>query len=90
MKNREYYDKKLEVISAIEDNQIKTPTHIPVSAYIQEANTLYLWAQEDKEPLTAAGLSWDLAADIPIRLGALVEAEARWQTQWNSRTKGSK
>jgi hypothetical protein len=30
MGNREYYEKKLEVISTIEDSQIKKPHHIPV------------------------------------------------------------
>jgi hypothetical protein len=38
MGNREYYEKKLEVISAIEDSQIKKPHHIPVAIYIQEAD----------------------------------------------------
>jgi hypothetical protein len=38
MGNREYYEKKLEIISTIKDSQIKKPHHIPVAFYIQEAD----------------------------------------------------
>jgi hypothetical protein len=37
MGNREYYEKKPEVISTFDDSRIKKPHHIPVSVYIQEA-----------------------------------------------------
>jgi hypothetical protein len=40
MGNREYYEKKLEVISTIDDRQIKKPHHIPVSVYIKEVRPL--------------------------------------------------
>jgi len=46
--NREFYEKKLEVISAIDDIQIKKPHHIPVSVYIKEADTLSHLALQDK------------------------------------------
>jgi hypothetical protein len=36
MGNREDYEKKPEVISSIEDNQINSPHHIPVDVYIQD------------------------------------------------------
>ena len=75
------YECKLLVIKAIDSNQIKSPHHIPVSTYIQEAKNLYQWAQEDKQALTAAGLSWQLVEDLPVRSGALVEAEALWSLQ---------
>ncbi len=37
--------------------QIKSPHNIPISIYIQEAESLHHWALEDKEALTAAGLA---------------------------------
>ena len=89
MGNLEYYEKKLGIIRAIDESRIKRPHHIPVEVYIQEADFLYLWALEDKEALTAAGLDWKLVEDLPIRCGALIEAEARWQTQRNTRKKSS-
>lgn len=90
MGSQEDYEKKLEVISAIEESQIKTPHHIPVAVYIQEANTLYHWALADEEALTAAGLSWELVEDIPLRCEALIKTEASWQTQKNVEKKCSR
>ncbi len=81
MGNQEYYEMKLEIITAIGEDQIKTPHHIPVDVYIQEAQTLYSWARLDKEALTAAGLSWELVEDLPIRIGTLIEAESSWYVQ---------
>jgi|GEM_PF-202203 len=84
MGNREDYEKKLQVITTIGNDQIKTPHHIPVEVYIQEAKTLYYWAQEDKEALTFVGLSWELVEDLPIRIGALIQAEASWYLRRNT------
>jgi hypothetical protein len=81
MGNREYYEKKLEVISAIEDSRIKKPHHIPVGIYTQEALNLYKYALDDKEALMAAGLAPELIEDLPQRCGALKEAESRWKNQ---------
>jgi hypothetical protein len=36
MGNREFYKKKLEVISTIDDSQVKKPHHIPVPVYIED------------------------------------------------------
>lgn len=71
MNIQENLARKLEVISAIDDKQIKTPKNIPSSTCIQEANTLYQWAIQDKESLVANGLSWELVEDLPARLQAL-------------------
>ena len=49
MGNQEDYEKKLKVISNIEESQIKTPHHIPVAVYIQEANTLYQYVFRKNE-----------------------------------------
>ena len=81
MNTKEDYEKKLEEIKAIEEDQVKTPNNIPVDVYIQEANNLYQWCRNDKETLTALGLNWELVTDLPARVGALMEAESRWNEQ---------
>ncbi|MCP5046990.1 MAG: hypothetical protein GY940_07440 [bacterium] len=81
MGNRGKYDLKLAELSAISVGDVKTPHHIPVPSYIQEADILCHWAEKDKEALTAAGLSWELVEDIPLRNGALIHAEAVWSKQ---------
>jgi hypothetical protein len=90
MKNRECYEKKLEVIRAIEDDKIKTPHNIPVGIYAQEAGILYKWAQQDKDALTAAGLPPELLDDLPIRIGALIEAGSNWNNYWNTEKKNAR
>ncbi len=88
MGNLEDYELKLEVIKALRGSQIKSPHHIPMAVYVHEADVLYHWAREDKKALTAAGLAKDLVEDLPVRCGAATEAEARWQTQKDTRKKG--
>ncbi len=78
MSNKEAYEKKLVEITAIADDQVKTPSSIPVDAYVQEAENLYDWCQDDQEALTAKGLNWELVDDIPLRAGALSRAESLW------------
>jgi hypothetical protein len=79
--DKENYDKKIDEIKAIQEDQIKTPNNIPVDVYIQEANNLYQWCLDDKETLTALGLNWELVTDLPARASALKEAESRWNKQ---------
>jgi hypothetical protein len=78
---KEDYEKKLEEIKAIEEDQVKIPNNIPVDVYMQEANNLYQWCRNDKETLTVLGLNWELVTDLPERVGALMEAESRWNEQ---------
>jgi hypothetical protein len=85
----EDYKKKLEVISAIKDSQIKKPHHIPVGIYIQEAENLYMCALDDKEALMAAGLAPELIEDLPTRCGALKKAESEWQKEWKTTNKSA-
>ncbi|MCP5049740.1 MAG: hypothetical protein GY940_21405 [bacterium] len=84
MGNREDYEKKLETISAIETDHVTLPHHIPMDTYIQEADALYYWSREDREALTGAGLSGDLLEDLPVRSGALREAELLWYVRKNT------
>lgn len=77
MSNKDDFQAKFAEFSAIPDAEIKTP-NIPVDRFVQEAENTYQWLQDDKESLTSAGLDWDLVEDIPLRSGALREAESNW------------
>jgi hypothetical protein len=90
MRIKEAYKEKLEVISAIKDSQIKKPHHIPMAAYIHEAECLYKLALKDKEPLMAAGLAPELIEDLPQRCRALQEAESRWKNQQGALNKSAR
>jgi hypothetical protein len=90
MSNVEDYNKKIEVIKAITNDQIKTPGKIPVGIYIIEAHYLYYWCQDDKEELTSKGLDWTLVEDLPVRCGALTEAESKWQLEQKLRREAEK
>ena len=81
MSNLEDYNKKIEVIKTITDDQIKTPHNVPLGIYIQEAENLYVWCRYDKEELTAKRLDWTVVEDLPVRCGALRESEAQWQME---------
>jgi hypothetical protein len=84
MSNIEDYNMKLEVIKAITDDQIAPPNSIPVGIYIQEAEYLYKWCQADKDALMAKGLDWTVVEDLPVRCGALREAESNWGNEWRT------
>ncbi|MCP4152913.1 MAG: hypothetical protein GY757_34595 [bacterium] len=89
-KTKEDYNRKLDVIRSIGEKQLKQPHHIPVGIYIQEAETLYLWAQDDIDALTGVGLDRELVEDLPARCGALFEAEAAWQVCQKSRSENDR
>jgi hypothetical protein len=90
MSNVEDYNRKIGVIKAITDDQIKVPHHIPVNIYIMEAHYLYDWCQDDKEELMAKGLDWTVVEDLPVRCGALSEAESKWINQQSQRRVSAK
>ena len=74
------YNTKLPIITAIAKKDTKSPS-MPVKIYLQEAETLHEWSQNDEEELMSARLDWDLATDIPVRAGALRHADAVWYQQ---------
>ena len=90
MSNLDDYNTKLEVIRAIPDDQIKIPNSIPVSIYIHEAGSLYKWCQADKDELTPKGLDWTIVEDLPVRIGALSEAETNWGNEWRTQAEAEK
>jgi len=75
------YEKKLPEITAIKKEDIFDLLSIPIEIYIQEAEDLYKWCQIDKDQLIKKGLDWKIVDDIPMRAGALREAESRWLIQ---------
>jgi len=82
----EDYNMHIESIKKITDGQIKMPGSIPIGIYIQEAECLYKWCQDDKEKLMAKGLNWTIVEELRSRCGALREAESIWNSVKFSRT----
>ncbi|MCP4221356.1 MAG: hypothetical protein GY765_42415 [bacterium] len=82
MGNESDYNLKLEELKTIPSHKAKSPT-VPVGICIEEAEYLATWSERDREPLEAAGLSWPLVEDIPIRSGALRQAQSLWFTAVN-------
>lgn len=82
MTTLEAFELKLPIISAIPANQVKKSHNMPIESYLQEAENLYNWCLEDQVALTIVKLSWDLVLDLPVRCGALREAESRWQKEY--------
>ncbi len=77
MSNQEDYLAKLDVIKAIADEETKSP-NMPTDVYLQEAENLYHWCQDDEAQLTGAGLDWNLVQELPVRAGALREGQSIW------------
>lgn len=77
MTTKENYETKLPVISAIADDRIKTPI-IPVHVYVQEAGDLFKCCLKDEAALVGKGMHWEMVLDLPVRTGALREAETYW------------
>jgi hypothetical protein len=95
MSSAEDYQAKIAAIQAIADDQVKSPT-MPVDVFLQEVENTYQWVQDDKDKLVAAGLDWTMVDDLPLRAGALREAQSLWykvrfareeaQKEWNEKS----
>ncbi len=95
MSNQEDYQALINIITAIPAEETKSP-NMPIDAFLQEAENQYHWCQDDQTLLTNAGLDWALVQDVPIRAGALREAESLWfkerftredaEKQWNEQS----
>jgi uncharacterized protein (DUF111 family) len=75
MPHTEDYQAKLEIISAISEQDLKSPA-MPVDVYLQEAENLFHWASDDKEALMGVGLDWEWVADLKGRTDALRQLES--------------
>ncbi|WP_025665358.1 hypothetical protein [Aquimarina megaterium] len=88
--SKENYDTKLVVLEALPQEAVKSPT-IPVDVFMQEAENLFVWAEEDKETLVAKGLDWQMyAEDLPTRTGACRYAQAVWMKERYSQEEAAK
>ncbi len=90
MSIKDDYEAKLAEITAIEEDQIKTPSNIPLDAFVMEAENLFKWCQKDETTLTASGLDWGIATDLLVRTGALREAESNWNVERYNRQEAVK
>jgi len=98
MSNAEDFLAKKDAIEAIPNDQIRYP-NMPVGVFIQEAENLYTWCQKDKDALISKGLDWAVVSDIPVRAGAMREAQSVWfktrfsreeaQKEWNEKSPGA-
>ncbi|GAA4276543.1 hypothetical protein [Aquimarina mytili] len=79
--SKENYDQKLAVLENLAQEAIKAPKN-PIDTYLQEAENLFVWIQEDKKALIGTGLNWNSnVLDLPIRIGACRYAQALWMKE---------
>jgi len=95
MSSAEDYAAKIAEIEVIPEAQMKSP-NMPVDVFLQEVENTVKWVQDDKDKLIATGLDWTLVDDLPVRAGALREAQSLWfkvrfaredaQKEWNEKS----
>ncbi len=78
------YLELLDEIQAIVPEKTIIPT-MPVDVFVQEAEDLYHWCQDDQVALTRAGLDWMTVESLPVRTGACRESQSRWNKERNTR-----
>jgi len=77
MSNSDDFAAMQAAIEALPDERLKSPA-LPIDTFLQEAENLYTWCQEDKEQLVQASLDWALVEKLPVLCGALRQAESMW------------
>lgn len=78
------YDALLPNLTAMKPADVTAP-NVPIDVFVQEAENLYHWCVDDQQPLTRAGLDWNLVLSLPVRAGACREAQSRWIKERNTR-----
>lgn len=73
----------MDTLLAIPKEEVKKPS-IPISVYLQEAVDLVVWANADKEKLTAIGLNWELVETLRTRAEACREAQSQWASDYKA------
>ena len=86
MSSNSDYLELLDEIQAIVPEKTIIPT-MPVDVFVQEAEDLYHWCQDDKPALIRAGLDWMNVEQLPVRAGACRESQSRWNKERNTRQK---
>ena len=84
MSSNSDYLELLDEIQAIVPEKTIIPT-MPVDVFVQEAEDLYHWCQDDQVALTRAGLDWVNVERLPVRAGACRESQSRWIKERNTR-----
>ena len=83
MANIEDYNATIETIRAIPDDKTLEPA-MPVDTYLQEGENLAKWSMMDAEALATIGITTEILNDLPVRAGALREAQSIWVKDHNS------
>ena len=83
MANIDDYNAKIETIREIPDNKTLEPT-MPVDTYLQEGENLAKWSIMDAEALATIAITLAVLNDLPVRAGALREAQSIWFKDRNS------
>ena len=83
MANIDDYNATIETIRAIPDDKTLEPA-MPVDTYLQEGENLAKWSMMDAEALTTIGITQEMLSNLPVRAGALREAQSIWVKDHNS------
>ena len=83
MANIDDYNATIETIRAIPDDKTLEPA-MPVDTYLQEGENLAKWSMMDAEALATIGITTEILNNLPVRAGALREAQSIWVKDHNS------
>ncbi len=83
MANLDDYLAKQDAIQAIPDEKTQTPA-MPVDVFLQEAEDLSHWCANDAAALATVGITQEKMDDLPVRTGALREAQSLWFKEFNT------
>lgn len=83
MANIDDYNAEIETIRAIPDDKTLEPA-MPVDTYLQESENLAKWSLMDAEALATIGITLAMLNKLPVRAGALREAQSIWVKDHNS------
>lgn len=61
-------------------SEAQAPT-IPVGISVQETEDVYKWALDDQKQLKTVGITLEMLNDLPVRAGALREAQSIWNKE---------
>lgn len=75
-----HYDTVSLALARLETNEIVRP-RIPTPEIVDESRKLGVDAERDRAELCGAGLDWALVESLDARIGALVHAQALWDTE---------
>jgi hypothetical protein len=85
----ELINEKIKWLKSSNDLRKSKPT-MRIADFLQEAEILYEWCQEDKKELMKVSLTWQLVEDLPVRAGALRKIHARCTKEFKSLTDSQK